>query len=329
MPTISQLPRSPMSLPRMRFRSVRTERPIRSASAPCWQARSLPSSASQARCSAASASVPEARSRSPSGRAALNDGTLIASAFDPPACRSTTLSPTDHAMLNNNGLADAVAGVVAARPVLGRQRTSASTPTAPLPPPAAAHSYSITSLAPVTTIASGDLVAISQGGPITPSATQPARRPDDRRGAASRAGTERDTLWVGTGRQHDAAPDLRRHLDLADREAADLQAAGRGDHRQHHPRWHDPQRRHPDLQPAGHADAGTPNMGSGFHCDVVNLSGGNVTFGAGIITSSGVRHAARWTSRRAARRHLFRRHCRVRIRRRRHAPGAHPQHPVR
>jgi hypothetical protein len=29
------------------------------------------------------------------------------------------------------------------------------------------------------------------------------------------------------------------------------------------------------------------NMGSGFYCDVLNLSGGNVTFGTGIITSSG------------------------------------------
>jgi hypothetical protein len=28
-------------------------------------------------------------------------------------------------------------------------------------------------------------------------------------------------------------------------------------------------------------------MGSGFHCDVLNLSAGNVTFGAGITTSSG------------------------------------------
>ena len=30
-----------------------------------------------------------------------------------------------------------------------------------------------------------------------------------------------------------------------------------------------------------------PNMGSGFYCDIVNLSTGNVTFGSGIITSSG------------------------------------------
>ena len=59
---------------------------------------------------------------------------------------------------------------------------------------------------------------------------------------------------------------------------------------QRDPRRHDPQRPDPDLQPAGHAHPAHLNMGSGFFCDVINLSGANVTFGAGIITSSGSTH---------------------------------------
>ncbi len=35
-----------------------------------------------------------------------------------------------------------------------------------------------------------------------------------------------------------------------------------------------------------------PNMGDGFHCDLINVSGGDVRFAAGIMTSSGARSLA-------------------------------------
>lgn len=152
-----------------------------------------------------------------------------------------------------------------------------------------ATAYSITSLEPVTTIATSDLVAISQGGTdhtisygnfidgLTIDLAQPAQ-----------AVTSTDTLWVAQGgssmlRQTFSAvwSWIMSQLPSYKLQVVEITTNTTLDGTIHNGRI---------LicsQPVTVIPAAL-NMGSGFYCDVLNLSSGVVTFGAGITTSSGL-----------------------------------------
>ncbi len=148
--------------------------------------------------------------------------------------------------------------------------------------------YGITGLASTTTIASGDLVAISQGGAdrtISYANLLDGLTID----MASPAGTatDSDQLWVAQGsntmlRQTFAAiwSWLATKLPAYKLPVVEISSNTTLDGTVHNGRM---------LicsQPVTLSPAPI-NMGSGFHCDVLNLSGGNVTFDTGITTSSG------------------------------------------
>ena len=97
----------------------------------------------------------------------LNGGTLAASAFNLAGLpQRTTLSVSDNTLLNSNGLLtqlplSSLRGLFSAGANISIDATGAISATATTAGPSG---YSITNLAPVTTIAGGDLVGISQGG---------------------------------------------------------------------------------------------------------------------------------------------------------------------
>ena len=147
---------------------------------------------------------------------------------------------------------------------------------------------SITSLPPVTTITAVDLVGISQGGADhtisyanlingqTIDVAQPAI-----------AATDTDSFWVAQG----SATMLRQSLSAIwswlqlklpgyKRPVVELSSNATLDGTTHNGR----------ILICSAALTLTPafiNMGTGFCCDVINLSAGNVVFGPGIVTSSG------------------------------------------
>ena len=220
----------------------------------------------------------------------LNQGTLIASVFDPSTLpQHDVLTSTDLAVLNSSGLLTQLpvsslrslfsAG---ANVSIDANGTIAATGGGSTP-------FSIADLSPVTTIASGDLVAVSQGGAdraisysnlldgLTIDLAQPAA-----------PALDSDTLWVGQGgntmlRQTMAAIWiwLIAKQPTYKLPVIEVTANATLDGTIHNGRiliCSQPV----TLSPA------PVNMGSGFHCDVINLSGANVTFGGGIVTSSGV-----------------------------------------
>ncbi len=148
--------------------------------------------------------------------------------------------------------------------------------------------FSITQLTPVGTIASSDLVAISQNGTdhtisyaelldgLTIYNAQPAA-----------PATDTDTLWVAQTsstmlRQTLAAiwAWLVTKLPSYKRPVLEISSNTTLDGTIHNGR----------LLICSQPVTLTPvalNMGSGFHCDVLNLSGADVTLGVGILTSSG------------------------------------------
>jgi len=151
-----------------------------------------------------------------------------------------------------------------------------------------ATSYSITALPTVSTIAATDLVGISQGGAdhtIDYANLLNAQTIDQSPPAV--AATDTDTFWVGQGSNVLARQTLNAIWTWA---AAKL-----------------PGYRRPVVELTANTTLDgsvhnnsillcsapltlTPafaNMGSGFACDVLNLSGGAVTFAAGITTSTG------------------------------------------
>ena len=149
-------------------------------------------------------------------------------------------------------------------------------------------SYSVTSLAPVTTIAGSDLVAISQGG--TDHSISYANLLDGMTiDVASTAAPASDTdlFWVGQGSSTMLAQTfatvwtwIKGKLQTYRRPVVEISINTTLDGTIHNGAiliCSQPI----TLTPA------FPNMGSGFTCSVVNLSGGNVTFGVGIVTSSG------------------------------------------
>ena len=149
-------------------------------------------------------------------------------------------------------------------------------------------SYSVTSLAPVTTIAGSDLVGISQGG-----ADHAIRYENLLDGqtidVASTAAPASDTdlFWVGQGSSTMLAQTfatvwtwIKGKLPSYRRPVVEISANTTLDGSIHNGA----------ILVCSQPITLTPafvNMGSGFTCSVVNLSGGNVTFAAGIVTSSG------------------------------------------
>ncbi len=153
---------------------------------------------------------------------------------------------------------------------------------------AGGNPYSIGSLTPVTTIAAPDLVGINQGGAdhtISYANFIDGATIDQVPPAAAAPATA--TLWVGQG----SNVLVRQTLG-----AVWNWVAG------HLPGYHRPVvevTTNLILDGSVHNNAilvcsapvmltpGFINMGSGFHCDVINLSGGSVTFAPGITTSTG------------------------------------------
>jgi hypothetical protein len=223
---------------------------------------------------------------------ALNGGTLEASIFDPAkAVQHNVLVATDEALLNSNGEL-ALLPVSSFRSLFSGGANvsidSNGTISAVGGAGSASTSYSISQLPSVATIASSDLVAISQGGTdhtisysnlldgLTIDLAQPAA-----------AALDSDTFWVAQGgntmlRQTLAAIWTWLIVKQPTYKLPVVEVAANVtlDGTIHNGRvliCSQPV----TLSPA------PVNMGDGFYCDVINLSGGIVNFGAGIITSSG------------------------------------------
>lgn len=219
----------------------------------------------------------------------LNDGTLATSAFNVAnILEKSIISSTDGVILRSDGtLAALPASSLRSLFTAGTNISIDANGTISVSN-ADADSYSVAKLAPAAVVASSDLVAISQGGTdraisyanlldgLTIEQAQPAVPTMDT-----------DVLWVAQGsstmlRQTFAAiwawvaskqPSYKMPV-------AELTANTTLDGTVHNGR----------MLICSQAITLSPapaNMGAGFHCDVLNLSGGNVTFGSGIITSSG------------------------------------------
>jgi hypothetical protein len=220
----------------------------------------------------------------------LKNGTLAASPFDLSNLpQQTTLSPTDHAVLNSNGTLTLLP-VTSLRTLFSAGTNISIDASGTISASAiGGGSYSITGLAPVTTIASSDLVAISQGG--TDRTISYANLIDgqtiDAAGAAAPA-SDTDAFWVGQGSSTMLAQTfaaawtwIKVKLPTYRQPVLELTVNTTLDGTIHNGAIL------VCSQPITLTPA-FPNMGSGFTCSVVNVSGGNVTFGAGVTTSSGV-----------------------------------------
>ena len=227
---------------------------------------------------------------------ALNTGTLAATGADHAAFpQQTTLIPTDQMVLESGGNPTLLSlsllrGLFSAGANISINSTGTITASGSGGGGTTqSGSYSITGLSSVTTIAASDLVAISQGGAdhtisyqnfidgLTIDVAQPAVPASDS-----------DTFWVAQGsstmlRQTFAAiwPWLTPKLPTYKLPVVEITTNTTLDGTVHNGRiliCSQPV----TLSPA------SVNMGSGFYCDVINLSAGAVTFAAGITTSSGL-----------------------------------------
>jgi hypothetical protein len=225
----------------------------------------------------------------------LNDASLAASGADHATYPlQTELLPADQAVLNSAGdpkllplsllrglfsaganITISSSGTISANAAGGAASGSSDT-------------YSITSLTPVTSMAASDLVAISQAGAdhtisygnlldgLTLDLAQPAV-----------VATDTDALWVAQGsntmlRQTFAAvwSWLTTKLPTYRPQVVEITHDTSLDATMHNGR----------ILVCSQPVTLTPlllNLGSGFCCDVINLSSANVTFGAGVIASSG------------------------------------------
>lgn len=224
----------------------------------------------------------------------LNDGTLAASAFDPANIpQQSALSSTDHAMLNSNGLLTLLP-VTSLRDLFSAGANVSIDTNGTISASATGGSpFSITGLAPVTTIASSDLVAISQSGKdrtISYGNLIDGLTIDAASAAAPASDT--DAFWVGQGASTMLAQTfaavwswIKAKLPTYRRPVVEIAV-------------------NTTLDGTIHSGAilvcsqpitltpAFPNMGSGFTCSVINMSGGNVTFAAGVTTSSGTQTLA-------------------------------------
>ena len=224
----------------------------------------------------------------------LNGGTLAASGSDhasyPP---QTELLPADQVVLNSAGdpkllTLSLLRGLFSAGANITISPSGTISAAATAAPSGQGDAYSITSLASVTTIAASDLVAISQAGAdhtisydnlldgLTIDLAQPAI-----------AATDTDTLWVAQGsntmlRQTFAAvwSWLATKLPTYRLPVVEIIHDTSLDATIHNGR----------LLVCSQPITLTPlllNMGNGFFCDVINLSSAKITFGAGVVASSG------------------------------------------
>jgi Fibronectin type III domain len=220
----------------------------------------------------------------------LNGGTIAASGADHAAfVQETSLVATDQVVLNSAGspkllLLSLLRGLFAA----GNNVTIDAAGTISATGGSGGDATPIATLAPVSTIAASDLVAISQGG--TDHAITYANLLDgltiDLAQPASPA-ADADTLWVAQGsstmlRQSFAAvwAWMAGKLPTYHLPVVELTTNTTLDGTVHNGR----------VLVCSQPITLTPapiNMGSGFACDVINVSGGSITFAAGITTSSG------------------------------------------
>ena len=222
----------------------------------------------------------------------LKSGTLMASSFDVTSLpQQSTLSIDDNAVVDSGGAMtlmplSALRGLFSAGSNISID--ASGTISAVVTGSGSSGSYGIGQLAPVGTIASSDLVAISQNG--TDHTISYANLLDgltiDNAQPASPA-TDTDTLWVAQTsstmlRQTFAAiwTWLVTKLPSYKRPVIEITSSTTLDGTIHNGR----------LLICSQQVTLTPvplNMGSGFSCDVLNLSGTDVTLGSGILTSSG------------------------------------------
>ena len=220
----------------------------------------------------------------------LNAGTLSSPAFNLAGLpQQITLSPTDYAMLNSDGLLtllplSSLRGLFSA----GANISIDATGTISAAVTSGGPSYSITSLAPVTTVSSDDLIGISQAG-IDHAVTYQNLLDGQTIDAASAAApaSDADAFWVGQGSSTMVAQTfsavwtwIKAKLPTYRRPVVEISVNTTLDGTMHNGAIL------VCSQPVTLTPA-FPNMGSGFTCSVVNVSGGNVTFASGIITSSG------------------------------------------
>jgi hypothetical protein len=220
----------------------------------------------------------------------LNAGTLSSPAFNLAGLsQQITLSPTDYAMLNSDGLLTLLplsslrglfcAGAnisIDATGTISATVTSSGTP------------YSIANLAPITTVSSGDLIGISHAG-IDHTITYQNLLDGQTIDAASAAApaSDADAFWVGQGSSTMVAQTfsavwtwIKAKLPSYRQPVVEITVNTALDGTIHNGAML------VCSQPVTLTPA-FPNMDSGFTCSVVNVSGGNVTLAAGIVTSSG------------------------------------------
>ena len=219
----------------------------------------------------------------------LNDGTLFASSADLTNLpQQATMIPTDQVVLNSDGNPrllplSLLRGLFSAGANIGINPAGTISSSG-----AQGAAYSVTNLTPAMTIATDDLVAISQSGTdhtisyanfldgLTIDLAQPAA-----------GATDTDALWVSQGsntmlRQSFSAiwSWFTAKLPSYKLPVVEITVNTTLDGTVHNGRiliCSQPV----TLSPA------PLNMGNGFFCDVLNLSSGNVIFGAGITSSSG------------------------------------------
>ena len=217
---------------------------------------------------------------------ALANSSLAADGFDHAGfATQSALSPTDEVVLNSGGTPKRmVLGLLrglfsaGANITIDPSGTIAGTPT----------STTITGLSQVSTIASNDLVGMSQGGmdhAITYANLINGQTIDLAQPAL--AASDSDTCWVAQGsstmlRQGFSAiwNWVASKLPTYKFPVVELAANTTLDGTVHNGR----------ILICSTPITLTPafiSMGNGFHCDVINLSGGAVTLGYGIISSSG------------------------------------------
>ncbi len=219
----------------------------------------------------------------------MNAGTLSATAFDPESLpQHNTISPTDDALLNSNGSLTLLPLTSLRNLFSAGTNISIDTNGTISASAIGGGSYSVTSLTPVATIASNDLVAISQGG--TDHSISYANLLDgltiDAASAAAPV-SDTDAFWVGQGSSTmfaqtfaDVWKWIQIKLPAFRRPVVEITVNTTLDGSVHNTA----------ILVCSQPVTLTPafiNMGSGFNCGVINVSTGSVSFGSGIITSSG------------------------------------------
>ena len=197
----------------------------------------------------------------------------------------TTLQPTDEVVLNSRGT-PARMMLSLLRGLFSAGTNIAIDPTGVIS--SSAGSTNITGLSPVTSIAANDLIGVSQGGAdhsITYTNFLNGQTIDLAQPAIS--ASDSDSFWVSQGsttmlRQNFATiwNWVTTKLPGYKWPVVELTTNTTLDGTVHNGR----------LLVCSSPLTLTPtfiNMGSGFHCEVVNLSSGTVTLGAGIVTSTG------------------------------------------